>query len=319
MALLASVSWAGWATAPTGFTFMKLGVGARPVGMAGAFTAVADDANALFWNPAGMALQPDFQAGLTLMKMLRSVTYTAAGLVGPIGRGFGAGIAGSYLSATDTRRDEHGEEQGTFGISDLALGPGLAWQPIPKLGVGVAGKCVGGRIDSFSAYALSFDGGVLYRPVSLFSIGASLLHFGPPRRFIADWEYPPVNLRTGVALKLPLDQNYLLAASDLSLYPDYPPTVSVGGEAYLSLGRSQSGSSPTTESGLFLRGGYQTGSHLGTWSGLSFGIGYEYLIANGLFLNVDAVYVSYGLLGNAERMSLSLKFAPSRVTQRKSG
>jgi len=33
--------------------------GTRPMGMGGAFTAVADDANAAYWNPAGLALNPE--------------------------------------------------------------------------------------------------------------------------------------------------------------------------------------------------------------------------------------------------------------------
>ena len=35
--------------------FMQYGVGARPLGMGGAFFAVADDATAAYWNPAGLA------------------------------------------------------------------------------------------------------------------------------------------------------------------------------------------------------------------------------------------------------------------------
>ncbi|MFH1540156.1 MAG: UPF0164 family protein [bacterium] len=34
---------------------LGMGVGARAIGMGGAFTALADDATAMFWNPAGMA------------------------------------------------------------------------------------------------------------------------------------------------------------------------------------------------------------------------------------------------------------------------
>jgi|SRR3989339_592944 len=43
------------------FLFVNLShglYGTRPMGMGGAFTAVADDANAPYWNPAGLALNP---------------------------------------------------------------------------------------------------------------------------------------------------------------------------------------------------------------------------------------------------------------------
>ena len=50
-------------TAPAGATkyageFLKIQVGARALGMGGAFAAVADDATAPYWNPAGMVYLP---------------------------------------------------------------------------------------------------------------------------------------------------------------------------------------------------------------------------------------------------------------------
>lgn len=300
----------------TGFTFMKIGVGARAVAMGGAFTAVADDANALFWNPAGLALSSSLDAGVTVMKLLQSVSYASAGLVAPLGSRLGLGVAGGYLSASDTRRDEHGQELGTFGLSDLAVGPGIGWQPARGVGVGLAGRYVAGTIDSFRAYALSLDGGIIYRPVSYFTVGASLLHLGPPRRFIADWEYPPVNLRSGVALTIPFAENHFLVSSDLSLYPDLVPTLSLGGEIYLRLHGSQASGGEQTEQGLAVRAGYESGFHLGSWSGFSVGIGYDYAIASGLSLGLDVVYLSYGLLGDSERASFSLKLVPRSRSHR---
>ena len=49
--------------APAGATkyageFLKIQIGARALGMGGAFTAVADDATAPYWNPAGMVYLP---------------------------------------------------------------------------------------------------------------------------------------------------------------------------------------------------------------------------------------------------------------------
>jgi hypothetical protein len=57
LALLALAPQPGRAASSTllGGTFNSIGVGTRPLGMGGAFAAVADDANAAYDNPAGMA------------------------------------------------------------------------------------------------------------------------------------------------------------------------------------------------------------------------------------------------------------------------
>lgn len=45
--------------------FLDTGLGARPTGMGGAFSAVADDANAVFYNPAGLAQLTQAEAHFT--------------------------------------------------------------------------------------------------------------------------------------------------------------------------------------------------------------------------------------------------------------
>ncbi|MCH9007654.1 hypothetical protein IIA29_06555, partial [candidate division KSB1 bacterium] len=35
--------------------FLRWGIGAKALGIGRAFTSIADDASALYWNPAGMA------------------------------------------------------------------------------------------------------------------------------------------------------------------------------------------------------------------------------------------------------------------------
>ncbi|MBI3039684.1 hypothetical protein HYY75_11685 [bacterium] len=60
--------------------FLKLGVGARALGMGSAFTAVSDDSTAAFWNPAGLALleKPEasfMHANLTLDRKYNFFNY----------------------------------------------------------------------------------------------------------------------------------------------------------------------------------------------------------------------------------------------------
>src|SRR3989338_4986558 len=42
----------------TGAQFLKVGVGARPLAMGGAFSALPDDANAINWNPGALGAIP---------------------------------------------------------------------------------------------------------------------------------------------------------------------------------------------------------------------------------------------------------------------
>ena len=74
-----------------------VGVGARPMGMGRAYTAIADDANAVFANPAGLGTQKNW--GLTSMttKLLDRVEYRMAAAVYPTQYGT---IGVGYLSAT---------------------------------------------------------------------------------------------------------------------------------------------------------------------------------------------------------------------------
>jgi hypothetical protein len=47
---------------PHAGAFLRMGVGARALGMGGAFTAVADDATAAYWNPAGLVKIENIEA-----------------------------------------------------------------------------------------------------------------------------------------------------------------------------------------------------------------------------------------------------------------
>ncbi len=67
----ASLAWAG------GFNIYELG--SRATALGGAFTATADDASAIFYNPAGLAYQPDgWQFSLNVSPLTPSSKFTRA-------------------------------------------------------------------------------------------------------------------------------------------------------------------------------------------------------------------------------------------------
>src|SRR5262249_41081026 len=86
--------------------FMKIAVGARAVGMGGAFSAVADDATSPFWNPAGMVYLPYKEVFLEHNEQFGSlVNHNFGSAVWPIKNGdehrSALGISGTWVGVDD--------------------------------------------------------------------------------------------------------------------------------------------------------------------------------------------------------------------------
>jgi len=73
-----------------GSQFLKIGVGARASGMAGAYTAVANDLTALYWNPAGLADIKEMSAEFHYTQWFAGFTHSYAALAMPVGENFTA-------------------------------------------------------------------------------------------------------------------------------------------------------------------------------------------------------------------------------------
>ncbi|OGB90906.1 hypothetical protein A2625_07695 [candidate division WOR-1 bacterium RIFCSPHIGHO2_01_FULL_53_15] len=66
---------------------INAGVGARPLGMGKAFTALADDSNAIFLNPAGLGYQTNWELTSLSSRILNSVDYRMVGAAMPTALG----------------------------------------------------------------------------------------------------------------------------------------------------------------------------------------------------------------------------------------
>ena len=68
-----------------GGQFLKIGIGARAQSLGGAFVSVADDASAIYWNPAGVARIPRSVVNINHAAWLADVSFTQAAYVFELG------------------------------------------------------------------------------------------------------------------------------------------------------------------------------------------------------------------------------------------
>ena len=184
----------------TGFAFLKLGVGARAMGMGSAFVAIADDPTAVYWNPAGLATISKTQVTAMHNEWIQDFRQEFVAVGTRCGPGsLGIGFSGFYADEFE-RRDDTGILIGHFGFNDLAL-TGAYGMPITSgLDAGLALRYVREMIDEFDATALLVDAGAQYRLSDTgVTFGAAVQNLGSDATFISESFPTPLTWRVGAA------------------------------------------------------------------------------------------------------------------------
>lgn len=210
-----------------GAQFLQIPVGARSEAMGGAVVGLADDASAIFWNPAGIVKVKNVQAHFSYMNWFDLFDFNAASIVynaGDLGT-FGASMV--MLTSDEMEITTEEEPNGTgrfFDAGDLALGISYAKYLTDRFNVGVTIKYVNQQIWNESASGFAFDIGTQYRldfqnltiAMCMTNFGADMQFDGPdldftyrkdnnfplsrlvPSRLSTD-EYPlPLNFQVGI-------------------------------------------------------------------------------------------------------------------------
>jgi len=271
---------------------LKQGAGARAAGMGNAFTAIADDAAAVYWNPGGLAGTKKESASLMHAILLDDISYDWLAYVRPLNSGtFGAGIQHlSYGSITET--DETGLEKASFTPSEtvgtLAYGIGSG-----DFGFGASLKYVSGKIKH-SAATITADIGGKYgiSADDRFSLGFALQNISGEMKYVSEGDPLPLNLKIGTAYK---PEDSWIIAADAEMPYDNAISFGLGSEYAIKMG-----------DGLMVSGraGYNSrAKELGGLTGFTVGAGGSYDV-----IRLDYAFVPFGDLGNTHKISLSIDF-----------
>lgn len=149
--------------------------GARPVALGGAYIAMADDVNAVWWNPAGISQLEELSFTSTYANLYNvdGLSMSSLGFVQPTDVGaFGAGITylrGCDIAVTDPSGNIIELSTQSEEVFTLSYGNSL----LNRLHLGTAVRYLhSGDIIDYSGFSLDF--GLLANPVRRFYFGAML-------------------------------------------------------------------------------------------------------------------------------------------------
>ncbi len=266
--------------------FLKIGVGARPCGMGEAFSAVADDVNAIYWNPAGLMQIRGKEGTFMHSEWLYDLKYEFLAYCQPTQKGVNA-FSITYLRMGDMEgRDKDENPLGDFGAYDYALSMAYAIPANNNLYTGITGKIIHQKIEKESAKAIALDIGILYlEPAKQgLKLAAVLQNLGTKLKFVQEDESLPLTYKFGAAY----NKNKLTLAGDLTKPQDNDARANIGVE-YLHT------------QNLAFRLGYNSQNDLD--KGWTLGAGFK---SNSI--QFDYGFIPYGELDNAHRFSLTRRF-----------
>jgi hypothetical protein len=298
--------------------FLYTGVGSRPLGLGGAYVAVANDVTAGYWNPAGLVeaagLQVQFMHAQQFMASIQYDYLAASNCFEN-----GSAIALSVLrlgvdDIPDTRNALNGvtiaegldySRISFFNVTDYAFLFSYARRYTTKLAFGMNIKLIYRDFYSESAYGLGFDMGMHYRllPKLMIGIMARDLTTTVMAWSTNEKEYITPSLRPGLAytLDFPSIKLYMQPSMDLGILFESRKT-----SAQVNLGAISVDTFWGIEVGYskhaFLRFGYDDLKRFNAGAGVHINR-----------LGVDYSYTNYDYeLGNVHRISFHLKLSSRR-------
>lgn len=293
----------------SGAQFLRIPVGARSVALAKAFTSMATDGSAIYWNPAGIMRTPgrtNFFASHSKYTADIDLDYLS---IHHRGQNFGYGLSLGVLRSGDILRTDEFHQQGTgqyFNANQFVIGGTLSRAMTDRFSIGGTLKFYQENLDEYQISALLADLGILYLVGwSDLRIGFAVKNFGSdlkpsgtppamPDGYAPSTEFQefpaPAEGTFGAVNTWHLSRNIGLAtAADFNHPSGNQESFRFGGE----LGLREM---------LYLRGGYETGREDGGWS-TGFGLQFK---KKTFLLRLDYAYSDMGTFGIIHHISIDL-------------
>jgi hypothetical protein len=299
------------------FQFLKIGAGARGVGTGEAFVAVANDASALYWNPAGLTQFSDNQILFAHTDYLVDLKHEFLGGVYHLSSADVVGVSVTELRTDDMEITTETQPYGTgsyFSYRDLAFGLSYGRKMTDQFSFGITTRYVTEILGVLKMNGIMVDMGTYYWT----GLGSSrfavvITNFGPdvsPHGSVTtmtgtttqDFQSfaPPTIFKVGFATEpYQTDRQRITTSIELQHPNDNAENMRLGAEY-------------EWRDCLWLRAGVKRtigekifGKDETSANDYSFGVGVGMPLGS-TKVRVDYAYANFDLLGDVHRISISL-------------
>jgi hypothetical protein len=307
--------------------FLQIPVGAKGIAMGSAFTAVADDGAAMFWNPGNLANQSKRTLFVHHSPWLPGLGYYYLGFSLPVENWgvFGLNVASLQSDEMGITTPEAPMGTGeTFTAASTAVGLVFARSLTDRFSIGANFKYINERIFHSNATGFAFDVGTMFiTPFRNVRFGVSVSNMGtgmqmngedlntyvdvaPTQegnndnivaRLKTDRFDLPIVMRIGLSweMRLPAGSRLTLACDGVNPN-DNSQSLNLGFE-FAALKES-----------LVLRGGFSELFLEDRENGLTVGAGLKIPNGNGLGLSLGYAYQDFAYLGGVNHFSIEFGF-----------
>jgi len=287
------------AAGTTSADFLNLPVGARAAAMGGAYSAISEEASAIYWNPAGLVQIPKLSAIFMRSQYVADISYQYAAYAHRLS--YDSVLAGSVLltdiGAID-RTNASGDKLGTFSPRDEVLTLSYSKAILEfsdrnmDVSIGVSAKYIKSQIVE-SAHAYAGDLGIMtYNFASIpYRLGVTMTNLGSGMRYDVDSSPLPLTFKLAGAVN---PFRNMLFSADLVLPKQNAPSLLLGSEL---------STEPNELTRLSARAGLNTQRLKDGLGGFTMGVGGTFH-----FFSLDYAFVPLGELGSTHKISVTFDF-----------
>ncbi len=305
-----------------GGQFLKIGVGARAMGMGGAYGSAGGDVTSLAWNPAGIGLIGALQVSAQHTVWVADINHNFIGVVLPLTDHVNIGLHTVYLTSGEIEITTIDEPEGTgrfYDAADIAVGLTSSVRLTEQLTFAATVKYIEERLADVKSNTVALDAGAWYDTgLRSLHLGFTVSHLGFESGFAGrslEVRYePPNQAQPPVRSELqtldnalpytfrasgsfdvftmfdePMEDHGLVAALDFIQHSDVPERLAIGAEY-------------TWQNTFSIRSGYLFNADELGWSGGA-GVRVE---TGDVFFNVDYAASSLGRFGFGHRIGVSI-------------